>query len=94
MKPKDSLSSLRIPSRGYVDESSSQRPEAKTANLPTSDPAGLVRFLIHPQDDEVDAEVEAAWDAELARREAEIFSGKAVGEPAGSVFAELRKKYS
>jgi putative addiction module component (TIGR02574 family) len=33
---------------------------------------------------------EAAWDAELARRTAEIRSGKVTGKPAEQLFAELR----
>jgi putative addiction module component (TIGR02574 family) len=34
--------------------------------------------------------VEAAWQAELARRVAEVRSGQASGRPAEQVFAELR----
>ncbi len=33
---------------------------------------------------------EGAWEAELARRVAEIRSGKAVGKPAQQLFTELR----
>jgi putative addiction module component (TIGR02574 family) len=33
---------------------------------------------------------EAAWDAELARRTAEIRNGKVTGKPAEQLFAELR----
>jgi hypothetical protein len=40
-----------------------------------------------------DDDSEAAWDAELERRAAEIKSGQAIGEPASKVFAELRDKY-
>jgi hypothetical protein len=50
--------------------------------------------LIHSLDEDVDADAEAAWDAELARRMEEIRAGKAVGELADTVFAELRKKYA
>ena len=42
----------------------------------------------------VERDDEAAWDVELARRADEIKSGKAEGEPAAIVFAELREKYS
>ena len=40
---------------------------------------------------EVDAEVEAAWDEEIRRRIAEIDSGTAKLIPAEEVFAELRR---
>jgi putative addiction module component (TIGR02574 family) len=65
--------------------------KAQLAHLSMSE---LAHFLIHSLDEAVDADAEAAWDAELARRMEEIRSGNAVGEPADQVFAELRKKYS
>jgi putative addiction module component (TIGR02574 family) len=68
--------------------------KAQLSQLSTQERAELAHFLIHSLDEGVDADAEAAWDAELARRMAEIRSGKAVGEPADKVFAELRKKYS
>jgi putative addiction module component (TIGR02574 family) len=40
---------------------------------------------------EVDPEVEAAWDEEIKRRIAEIDSGKAKLIPAEEVFAEVRR---
>jgi putative addiction module component (TIGR02574 family) len=40
---------------------------------------------------EVDPEVEAAWDEEIKRRVAEIDSGKAKLIPAEEVFAEVRR---
>jgi putative addiction module component (TIGR02574 family) len=49
--------------------------------------------MMLPDEDE-DADPEAEWDAELARRVEEIRTGKAVGEPAEEVFAKLREKYS
>ena len=36
--------------------------------------------------------VREAWDAELARRVADIQSGQAVGKPAEQLFAELRNQ--
>jgi hypothetical protein len=36
---------------------------------------------------------EAAWDAELQRRAAEIEEAQVIGKPAAQVFAELREKY-
>ena len=40
---------------------------------------------------EVDPQVEAAWDEEIRRRIAEIDSGKAKLIPAEEVFAEVRR---
>jgi putative addiction module component (TIGR02574 family) len=71
-----------------------QRLKSELAGLPAGDRAELAYFLIHSLDKEQDADAEAAWDAELARRAAEIKSGKATGEPADKVLADLRKKYS
>ena len=42
----------------------------------------------------MDADVDAAWEAELARRVADIQSGKVVGIPAAQVFDELRAQFS
>ena len=67
--------------------------KAELARLSTEDRAALAHFLIHSLDEEEGADAGAAWDAELARRAAEINSGKARGEPADEVFAELRKKH-
>jgi putative addiction module component (TIGR02574 family) len=64
------------------------------SQLPAQDRAALAHFLLESLDDGADADAEAAWDATLARRVAEIKSGKAVGEPADQVFAELRAKHS
>lgn len=60
--------------------------------LSVRDRAELAHFLIHSLDDEADADAEAAWDAELARRFEEIQSGKAVGIPAEKVFEDLREE--
>jgi len=67
---------------------------ATLAKLPTQERAEIANFLIHSLDTEWDAETEAAWDAELARRGEEIISGKAKGESPPAVFAKLREKYS
>lgn len=40
---------------------------------------------------EVDADVEAAWDEEIKRRVAEIEAGVAKLTPAAEVFAEVRR---
>lgn len=68
--------------------------KVQLSQLSAQERAELAHFLINSLDEGVDADAEAAWDAELARRLEEIRSGNAVGEPAGQVFAELRKKYS
>ena len=68
--------------------------KAQLSQLSMQERAELAHFLIHSLDEDVDADAEAAWDAELARRMEEIRAGKAVGELADTVFAELRKKYA
>ena len=68
--------------------------KGKLALLTANQRAELAHFLIHTLDEVVDADAEAAWDAELARREREIRSGQAVGEPAERVFARLRETHA
>lgn len=67
---------------------------AELLHLPTEDRAELAYCLIRSLDDEPDAENPAIWEAELERRWQEMENGDVSGEPAESVFAELRKKYS
>jgi putative addiction module component (TIGR02574 family) len=68
--------------------------KSELVQLSMGERAELAHFLICSLDADVDADAEAAWDAELAERMENIKSGKAVGEPAHKVFAELREKYS
>ncbi len=68
--------------------------KSELSRLSLQERAELAYFLIHSLDEEVNADAEAVWDAELAQRLEEIKSGKAVGEPADKVFAEIREKYS
>ncbi len=68
--------------------------KSQLSQLSTRERADLAYFLIHSLDEESDKESEAAWDAELACRMEEIRSGKATGEPADKVLADLREKYS
>ena len=68
--------------------------KSELSRLSLQERAELAYFLIHSLDEEVNADAEAAWAAELAQRLEEIKSGKAVGEPADKVFAEIREKYS
>jgi putative addiction module component (TIGR02574 family) len=62
--------------------------------LSIKDRAELACFLIHSLDEEVDDDVESAWDVELMRRMQEIDNGTASGEPSNKVFTDLREKYS
>lgn len=64
------------------------------ATLTATERAELAHFLIQSLDPGVDKDAEAEWDAELERRNDEIRSGRASGEPADKVFSELRAKYS
>lgn len=71
--------------------------KAELAGLTERERADLAHFLLTSLDNaraDSDADVEAAWDIELARRADEIQRGTAVGKPANQVFAELREKYS
>ncbi len=71
--------------------------KVELAGLTERERADLAHFLLNSLDDanaDADADVEAAWDIELARRADEIQQGTAVGKPADQVFAELRAKYS
>jgi putative addiction module component (TIGR02574 family) len=71
--------------------------KAELAALTESERADLAQFLLNSLDEsnaEADAEIEAAWDIELARRVDGIRNGTAQGKPANEVFAELREQYS
>jgi putative addiction module component (TIGR02574 family) len=62
--------------------------------LSSRERAELVYFLIRSLEPEEDADADAAWEVELARRVADIQSGKVIGKPAAQVFDELRTQYS
>lgn len=68
--------------------------KCQLSQLSVQERAELAHFLIRSLDDDTDVEGESAWDAELLGRMKEIKSGKADGESANKVFAELRGKYS
>ena len=68
--------------------------KSQLAQLSVRERAELAHFLIGSLDEAEDVDAEAAWDLELTRRFEEIQSGKAKGEPADKVFAELREKHS
>lgn len=62
----------------------------KARALPPEDRVRLAEELLATVQ-EVDAEVEQAWDAEIRRRIEEIDSGTAKLIPAEEVFAEVRR---
>ena len=68
--------------------------KAELAGLTEPERAELAHFLLNSLDGADDADVEAACDAELARRADEIQRGTVVGKPADQVFAELREKHA
>ena len=67
--------------------------KTQLAALSPAERAELAYFLIHSLDEAEDG-VEAAWEAEVARRMDDIEAGRVVGIPAAQVFAEMREKYS
>ncbi len=62
----------------------------KARALPPEDRVRLAEELLATVQ-EVDSEVEQAWDVEIRRRIAEIDSGSAKLVPAEEVFAEVRR---
>jgi putative addiction module component (TIGR02574 family) len=64
------------------------------SQLPTAERAELAYFLIHSLDEEVNYDVESAWDVELKQRMQEIDNGNASGKPSNQVFTDLREKYA
>lgn len=70
-----------------------ERVKQQVLQLPEADRAELIRFLIDSLDESEDADVEAAWDAELSRRAERVEQGKSHLRPAHQVLAEIRDKY-
>jgi putative addiction module component (TIGR02574 family) len=62
--------------------------------LSTQERAEIAQFLIHSLDENMDEDVEAAWDTELSKRLSDIRRGTAIGEASDTVFSQLREKYS
>jgi putative addiction module component (TIGR02574 family) len=60
--------------------------------LSPTERAELAYFLLSSLDSD-EAEVEAAWDEEAARRVREIHAGEAAGRPAHEFINELREHY-
>jgi putative addiction module component (TIGR02574 family) len=66
--------------------------EEQIRALSTSDKEALLRVLLEELDGPPDPQVEAAWLAEVQRRDEELDSGRAKCTPAEEVFARLRAK--
>jgi hypothetical protein len=58
---------------------------------PTAERARLAALLLASVEPS-ESDVEAAWDNEIARREAELDSGEVRSIPAADVFAELERR--
>ena len=68
--------------------------KGQLGQLPRQERAELAHFLLCSLEQEAEAEADTEWEVELARRVADIQSGKVVGTPAAQVFAELRAQFS
>jgi putative addiction module component (TIGR02574 family) len=66
--------------------------KTKASALSSVDRADLAHFLLSSLESE-EAGHEDEWKTEIARRIAEIRSGKAKGRPADEVLAELREQF-
>ncbi len=65
----------------------------KALSLSVNDRAKLAHELIISLDEEIDSDVDNAWEAEICRRVNEIKNGTAKGRPAEEVLSEIRAKY-
>ena len=70
-----------------------ERLKTEAGQLSSAQRAELAYFLISTLDDGHDDDAEAAWDAEIDKRVAEVQSGSAIGHPIEEVLAELRERY-
>jgi hypothetical protein len=73
-----------------VDQNAERLAEQRLA-WPTADRARLAALLLAGMEP-AESDVEAAWDEEVARRAAELDSGRLRGIPAEVVFAELDRR--
>jgi putative addiction module component (TIGR02574 family) len=71
-----------------------ERLKLELSHLSIQERAEIASFLIDSLDENMDQDIESAWDAELAQRMQGVNSGNASGELASQVFADLRQKYS
>lgn len=67
--------------------------ESAAMELPQEKRAELAHRLLVSLEDTTDADVEKAWDTEIARRVDEIKRGNVQGKPAMDVLAEIRARY-
>jgi putative addiction module component (TIGR02574 family) len=89
-KPKD----MSLPHKEMLNVTeTAEKLKLELSHLSVQERAEIASFLIHSLDENVDQDIESAWDAELAQRTQEINSGSASGEPSDQVFANLRRKY-
>ena len=66
--------------------------KSQVSTLSTAERADLAYFLLTSLESQEEG-VEEAWREEIARRVAEIRSGRAVGRPIEEVLTELRERY-
>lgn len=66
--------------------------KAQLSGLTAADRAELASFLLGTLEPEEEGAADA-WREEIARRVADIRSGRATGTPADEFLAELREKY-
>ncbi len=62
-------------------------------SLPKNDRAKLAHELIVSLDDQIDSDVNTAWEKEINRRVKEIREGTAKGRPAEQILSEIKAKY-
>ena len=63
------------------------------SQLSAKERAEIAYFLIHSLDEDIDDNLEIAWDKELTQRLDDINRKAAMGKPSSQVFSELRQKY-
>ncbi|YAG14552.1 addiction module protein [Nostoc sp. DSM 114161] len=63
------------------------------SQLSAKERAEIAYFLIHSLDEDIDDNLETAWDNELTERLEDINHKTAIGEASSQVFSELREKY-
>ena len=61
--------------------------------LPENERARLVQTLLQSLEPSIDDGVDAAWDAEVARRVESVRQGTAQGRPAEEVFRDIRARH-
>lgn len=60
--------------------------------LSSAEQSSLLKVLVEQLDSAVDADVDAAWTIEVARRDDELESGAVAAVPASDVFAEIESR--